>query len=143
MNRFARLSLVVAAALALLLGACGDDDGGNTVASNTNDETTETTAGSATTKAEGGEKPKPGPSGNVVELKNLKFDPDEITVKVGDTVTWKWAENVLHNVTEEDEEFKSGNEDSGTFEHTFEEAGTYEYTCTLHAGMDGTVEVEE
>ena len=142
MTRFRRVPVVALVLLTLVLGACGSDDNGDIAA--TNDDTTETTDGSGgsseTTddKGNGGE-----PGENVVELKSLKFIPDEITISTGETVSWVWEENVLHNVTSKDgDELKSGNEDSGTYEHTFDEAGTYEYTCTLHAGMEGKVEVD-
>src|SRR5688572_14848219 len=136
MTRLRRFSAVLVLAAAAVLGACGDDGNGNQTAANDDIETTATSAGTDTT-AEG--RPPRGPK--TVELKNLKFDPDEITVKVGETVVWKWDENVLHNVTSKDgDDLESGNLDEGEYEHTFDEAGTYEYTCTLHAGMDGTVE---
>jgi plastocyanin len=107
-------------ALGLLLAACGGDDGGT--ASN---DTTTTDAGAVT--------------GTAVELKNLKFIPEKVSIKTGETVTWVWKENVLHNVSGDG--FKSDNVSDGPFEHTFDEAGTFEYECTLHSGMTGTVEV--
>ena len=106
--------------LALALGACGDSDDGNTAAGNETDGV--------------------AADGKTVGLKNLEFRPKEITVKVGDTVTWRWQENVLHNVVAD--EFKSENLSKGTYRHTFTQAGTYDYRCTLHAGMDGEVIVE-
>ena len=45
-------------------------------------------------------------------------------------------------MSKDGDELDSGNHDSGEYEHSFEEPGTYEYVCTLHAGMDGVVEVE-
>jgi plastocyanin len=105
--------------LGLVLAACGGgDDGGS--ASN--------------------DKPAPGPGAATITLKDLKFNPDEVTIKAGETVTWKWGENVLHNVSGDG--FKSDNESKGTFEHTFTKAGTYNFQCTLHSGMNGTVEVK-
>ena len=104
---------------------------------------------------------------------NLVFDPDEITVSVGDTVVWENVGSVGHSVTayEDDipddadyfasggfdseeaarDSYRVGDPESGdiaggdSYEHTFEVAGTYEYFCIPHesAGMTGTVEVEE
>jgi plastocyanin len=115
-------SILLVAVLALAVGACGDDskDGGS--ASNT----TEASSG--------------GAPAATVSIKDLKFNPDEVSVSAGDTVEWKWDENVLHNVSGDG--FKSDNESGGTFEHTFSKAGTYDYQCTLHSGMKGTVEVK-
>ena len=108
--------------LALSLGACGDsDDGGGSAA---NDD--------------GGNGGSTG-DGLTVGLKNLKFRPEKLTVNVGDTVTWKWQENVLHNVVAD--EFKSENLTKGEYTHKFETAGTYDYRCTIHPGMDGEITV--
>ena len=90
-----------------------------------------------------------GPDGNLV------FDPAELTVEVGQTVTWTW-ESDMHNIVVESQpdgaswEGTEGGEsqtyDSGhEYEFTFETAGTYEYVCAPHrsAGMTGSVTVEE
>ena len=108
--------------LAIGAGACGSSD--------------DSGSASNTTAASGS-----GGGGTTVTLKDLKFNPDKITAKTGDTVTWKWGENVLHNVTAKDKSFKSDNKSDGTFTHTFDKAGTYEYECTLHTGMSGEVDV--
>jgi plastocyanin len=116
--------LLACAALAMVGAGCGgddDDDGGG---------------GSA---GGGG-----GGAGAQVTMKDIKFDPSEVTVKAGDTVTWTNEDSVGHDVTGDD--FKSGDPggigDGDTFEHTFDEAGTFKYVCTVHPGMEGTVKVE-
>ena len=110
----------IALALGLVLAACGGgDDGGS--------------ASTDTTKASG------GPAAATVELKDLKFKPEKVSVKAGETVRWVWKENVLHNVAGDG--FKSDNISDGPFEHTFKKPGTFDYQCTLHAGMTGSVEV--
>jgi plastocyanin len=113
-------TIVLVAVLALAVGACGSDDKSDGSA-----DTTEATSGAV-------------PAATVT-LKDLKFTPDNVTVKAGDAVEWKWEENVLHNVSGDG--FKSENKSDGTFEHTFTKAGTYDYQGTLHSGMKGTVEV--
>ncbi len=86
------------------------------------------------------------PGGSAVETVTVKvddniFDPEKIDVAVGSTVAWEWVGAEPHNVSGDD--FKSEIQTEGTFEKTFEETGTYDYVCTVHPGMDGTVEVSD
>ncbi|HVM54880.1 MAG TPA: plastocyanin/azurin family copper-binding protein [Acidimicrobiales bacterium] len=75
----------------------------------------------------------------VVLVDDNVFRPKTITVSAGDTVTWRWVGNNAHNVVADD--FSSDLQKEGEFEHTFEDAGRYNYHCTVHPGMNGTVEV--
>ena len=73
-------------------------------------------------------------------LKSIAFNPKDVSVKVGDTVEWKWDDGAIdHNVVGPG--FKSSTQSKGTFRHTFTAAGTVKYECTLHPGMTGTIEV--
>jgi plastocyanin len=121
MSRLRTLLLVVVVALAV--GACGSNDNKDDGSAS---NTTEATSGAA-------------PAATIT-IKDLKFNPDTVTVKKGDAVEWQWDESVLHNVTGDG--FKSDNQSDGTFDHTFTKSGSYAYQCTLHAGMKGTVEVQ-
>lgn len=85
------------------------------------------------------------PSGTrTVVMDNIEFSPKEITVKVGQTVTWVNEETIEHNVVSEAVPgLKSqlfGKE--GKFEFKPTEAGTIAYVCTVHPGMEGTINVE-
>ena len=111
-------------ALTLLFAACGGSDDGGGGASND----TDTTNG-----------PAASAGAPTVTLKSLKFEPEKVSIKAGETVKWEWKENVLHNV--HGDGFESANKSGGVYSHTFEKAGTFEYECTLHSGMVGTVEV--
>ncbi len=91
-----------------------------------------------------------GATGEAVEtdevaLKGNSFQPSEIKVKVGSTVTWTNQDEVTHTVTSQEEGlFDSGDlTQDDTFQFTFEEPGTYEYYCRYHQGMEGQVIVEE
>lgn len=83
-----------------------------------------------------------------VVMRNVAFDPQEITVPVGTTVVWRNEDAFAHTVTSGTRGdptglFDSGNvAGGGSFEFTFEEPGTYEYFCRIHPGMDGTIIVE-
>ncbi len=76
----------------------------------------------------------------VVTVNDNYFTPGTITVHAGDTVTWKWAGAVDHNVVGPG--FTSPTQGKGTtYEHTFTAVGNVNYVCTLHQGMKGTVKV--
>jgi plastocyanin len=117
-----RPAVLAALSLALALAGCGDDDAG---------------------PADGGGTPAGG--GVAIGMRDIRFDPEEATVKVGQTVTWTNDEAVPHNVVaEEGADFESDTfGEGGTFSHTPEQAGTITYVCTIHPGMDGTLTVEE
>ncbi|MBV9666228.1 MAG: biphenyl 2,3-dioxygenase [Actinobacteria bacterium] len=80
------------------------------------------------------------PAAATIVLKNISFNPKDVSVKVGDTVEWKWDDGaVAHNVSGPD--FKSSVQTKGTFRHTFAAPGEVKFECTLHPGMTGTVHV--
>ena len=85
--------------------------------------------------------PAPAEPGDaVVRLVGLEFEPRTIEVPIGTRVRWEWTDSVVHNVVSKD--FASSRELSdGAHAVRFDRAGTFPYTCTLHAGMDGTVVV--
>jgi plastocyanin len=71
------------------------------------------------------------------------FEPAEVNVSVGETVTWVHEGSISHTVTADDGSFDSGTLAGGdTFEVTFDEPGSYPYTCSFHGSMQGTVTVE-
>ncbi|MBW3561754.1 MAG: cupredoxin domain-containing protein [Actinobacteria bacterium] len=77
-----------------------------------------------------------------VTLQDDSFTPAQLTVEPGTTVVWRFEDGSrAHNIIAEG--FASETKADGTFEHTFHEPGTYGYSCTIHAGMDGTVIVRE
>lgn len=103
-----------------------------------------------------------GDGGAVVELSNqLVFEPREVTVRVGQAVTWRNSSFLVHTVTADPklaarkgsaslpagaEPFNSGNLMPGnTFSHRFSVPGRYGYFCIPHegAGMTGTIIVTE
>jgi plastocyanin len=72
------------------------------------------------------------------------FSPSSVSVPVGGTVTWRWAEGG-HNVhvRSASEGFDSGYKSSGaTYSHTFTHPGSYTFVCDAHQPeMRGTVAV--
>ena len=83
---------------------------------------------------------------NTVEIKGFAFNPWEITVTKGTTVTWANKDSAPHTVTTTNAPvaFDSGRMSKGEqFSQTFDTAGTYEYYCSIHPNMRGKVIVTE
>ncbi len=92
------------------------------------------------------------PTAVTVQLVNtLQFQPRDIIIAAGGTVTWNWPATgvTTHNVTPDaTEPFTSGVPTTGPFSwgHIFTTPGTYMYYCVVHGlpgglGMAGTVTV--
>ena len=107
---------------------------------------------SATATDDGGGPPEPA----VVSVEGpptFRFFPATVTVAVGQTVTWTWAEGALgHNVVPDDDVTGIPTGESNlsdaphSYSYTFAQAGTYHYHCSNHGaaggiGMSGTVVV--
>ena len=76
-----------------------------------------------------------------VTIKDLAFDPANVSISVGDTVIWKNEDNVDHQIKIGDVESTLFSEGE-TFSHTFNTTGTFSYICTIHPSMKGTVIVK-
>jgi nitrite reductase (NO-forming) len=73
------------------------------------------------------------------------FSVNELTVKMGTTVTWTNNDpGQMHTVTDMNGAFDSGFLETGdTFSYTFTEVGEFEYYCLPHPWMRAKVIVEE
>ena len=73
-----------------------------------------------------------------VRIVDSEFQPRQIKVKAGTTVTWKNEGRMAHPVTADDGSFESPTLGAGkTFSRKFAEPGTYRYYCAFHGGKDG------
>ncbi len=73
------------------------------------------------------------------------YDPAQLTVKLGATVTWRNVGVQSHDVTANDGSFHSDLlGPGGTYAFTFTKPGIYNYFCTPHRGdgMIGQITVE-
>jgi plastocyanin len=79
-----------------------------------------------------------------VEIKDFAFNPPEITVPVGGSVTWTNGDTVPHTATGLDRDaLQSGAIAPGeSFTQAFDTAGTVEYFCEFHPNMKGSIVVE-
>jgi plastocyanin len=68
------------------------------------------------------------------------FNPDELNVTAGATVTWTNTDAIAHTSTSDGSGWNSGNvAPGGQFSTTFPNAGTFRYHCSIHPSMVGTV----
>jgi LPXTG-motif cell wall-anchored protein len=82
----------------------------------------------------------PKQTGHDVAMRDYKFVPKEITVDVGDTVTFTNEDTAEHNAIAEDDSFRTSTFGEGESESvTISEAGSYPYFCSLHANMEGRI----
>ena len=85
----------------------------------------------------------PGQTAAVAATLDSKFEPATVVVTTGGVVTWTFA--AQHNVTFDGSSPTGGNipnTSSGSVQRTFPAVGTYNYHCTIHAGMNGVVQVQ-
>ena len=80
-------------------------------------------------------------SKDTVSMKSLRFHPATLSVRVGQTVTWRNDDTTDHNVTAtKGATFKSrAFGGGGSYRFTPRRAGAIQYVCTLHPGMEGTL----
>lgn len=132
MKKWIKLS-ASAAAIVFVLAACGSNGD----------------AGSGPSKEPSASSTQSGQAADAVEIRQFNFNPLELTVKAGTTVTWTNRDAILHTVTSgtgpdgKTGEYDGQLGDAGvTFSFTYDTAGTYEYFCSRHStvpGMHGTV----
>jgi plastocyanin len=136
MNRNARRLVAGLGVLALGGVACGAD---------------ETATQNASEKATGAD------GGSSITIKLIAFNPTQLNVPVGATVTWRQDDVASHTVTsgrveqsggtataKPDSKFDSGTISKGqNFEFKFAEAGEFPFYCAVHpATMTGVVTVK-
>jgi plastocyanin len=123
--------LLFVSTLALLAGACG---GGYSAPSPVPTPT-----------------PSPAPVGSssaitipagASTLGDRAFNPAQLDVAAGTTVTWMNTDSTAHTTTSDGPGWNSGTlQPRAQFSTTFSDAGTFRYHCAIHPGMVGTVVV--
>jgi plastocyanin len=110
---------IAVASLVIAVGACGGGSSGKKAA--------KTNAGSQT-----------------ISIQNFKFNPDKLTVKVGDKVSVTNLDaGAPHSLTADDKSFDTGTFNKGDSPKTIalKKAGSFPYHCTVHNFMKGTITV--
>jgi plastocyanin len=104
--------------------------------------TTAQAAATATTAPAITASPTPTAAVALIEMGDNFFDPAQLMVKVGTTVTWKVVGQSTHDLAARDGSFLNRTMSFGqTLSFTFVKAGRYPYLCMQHEGDGMTGEV--
>ena len=80
---------------------------------------------------------------HAVAIAGFAFAPKDVTVTVGDTITWTNSDATAHTATADNGSFDTGTIGAnGTGTATFSTAGSFPYHCKIHSSMTGTITVE-
>ena len=82
---------------------------------------------------------------NRIEIKDFAFNPQTITVKSGEKVTWINRDDEPHTIVSVGKQFKKSTalDTDQEFTITVGAPGTYDYFCSVHPKMTGTIVVEK
>src|SRR5438094_3394457 len=82
---------------------------------------------------------------NRIEIKDFAFNPQTITVKSGEKVTWINRDEEPHTIVSVGKQFKKSTalDTDQEFTITVGAPGTYDYFCSVHPKMTGTIVVEK
>lgn len=76
------------------------------------------------------------PAVHIVVIEGMKFVPDVLEVKPGDTVEWHNKDIVPHNAMADQRGFQSPTiSPNGKWQYKVRKKGEYAYLCTLHPVM--------
>jgi plastocyanin len=80
-----------------------------------------------------------------VDIQDFAYNPDPVTIEIGQSVTWTNQDSAPHTATAKDRDvLQSGTLNQGdTYTQTFDTPGTYDYFCEFHPNMKGVIIVEE
>jgi plastocyanin len=82
---------------------------------------------------------------NRIEIKDFAFNPQTLTVKSGEKVTWINRDEEPHTIMSVEKQFKKSTalDTDQEFTITAGAPGTYNYYCSVHPKMTGTIVVEK
>lgn len=139
-----KLALAVSAGALLLFAACSPaatspaaTAGATTAAATTTASTPAATAAATPTgSSAAGACAQAGGGTQAVSIAGFAFSPADLSVKVGDSVTWTNNDSTAHTATADDGSFDCGVIAGGqSFTFTFTTAGTFTYHCRIHPSM--------
>jgi plastocyanin len=79
-----------------------------------------------------------------VRINGMRFEPANITVKPGATVTWVQDSTMPHSISGTNGGLRSDTLSRGQqYSYTFVQSGRFDYACGIHPSMKGSIVVEE
>ena len=77
-----------------------------------------------------------------VTIEQLRFDPPQATVHVGDTIEWTNGDFVAHTATARNKDWDVTIPPKGVARVILQHAGEVDYFCRFHPNMTGRISVE-
>lgn len=78
-----------------------------------------------------------------IVVENMRFDPQTLTVKSGDRITWLNKDLFPHTASADGKAFDSrGIAPNASWTWVVRKPGSYSYACAFHTTMKGTVIVQ-
>ncbi len=78
------------------------------------------------------------PTSASVTISGFSFQPGEVTIARGGTVTWTNNDGTAHTIKFQDSESQAL-QNGKAYSRTFDAAGTFDYICGTHTYMKGKV----
>ena len=82
-------------------------------------------------------------SSTTISIKDFSFNPKNINIKAGTTITWINEDSLIHDITIDSGLFNQDLEPGEEFSFTFDEPGIYKYHCNIHPSMTGEITITE
>lgn len=80
---------------------------------------------------------------HTVTIQNFAFEPANLTIAAGDTVTFVNTDSAPHTATADDGAFDTKRLSKGkSAKFTFSNSATYSYFCSLHPKMKASITVK-
>lgn len=80
---------------------------------------------------------------HTVIIEKMKFTPEKLTIKLGDSVVWINKDFVPHTITEETKKFDSSTLlPDKSWKLKADKVGSYSYICSFHPTMKGRLLIE-
>jgi plastocyanin len=128
-----RIAPLLLALIALAAAGCGSSNKSSSSSSSSSTPATTSSSSGGTAAPSGGKTV-------TIDMKNIAFNPKNVTVKVGTTVKWVNQDSAPHNVSGgplHSPTFGNG----GSFTYKATKPGKISYVCTIHPNMTATLNV--